>query len=224
MKNLFSVAALLFFSILAFGQSPSKDDARRKGYEKTIQKLANKANVLSPENVHTVFVGSSSFTLWVGFEQDFDTQKVVNNGFGGSQLADVIYYFDQLLTPFSPQQIIVYEGDNDLSAGLTPEEYMQDVHTFLRMVEIKLPGTHVSFLPPKPSPSRKHLLDGYNEVRKQLVELSLEREKFDVIDVTQVMYELDGKIKKDIWKSDSLHMNRAGYELWAPIVQTYIRN
>ncbi|GAA5225422.1 GDSL-type esterase/lipase family protein [Membranihabitans marinus] len=224
MKNLFLVITLICSSVFVFGQSPSKDDARRKRFEKTIEKLENKANVLTPENVHTVFVGSSSFTIWVGFEQDFDTEQVVNNGFGGSQLSDVIYYFDQLLTPFSPQQIVVYEGDNDISAGMTPEEYMDDVHTFLRMVEIKLPGTHVSFLPPKPSPSRKHLLDSYNEVRKQLLELSIEREKFDVIDITQVMYDLDGVIKKDIWKSDSLHMNRAGYELWAPIVQTYIRN
>lgn len=217
MKN-YILICIIYFSLLSF---LSAQESTR--FAEAIEKIENRDRELNKSEVHTVFVGSSSFTRWVDFEKDFDTQKIVNNGFGGSRLSDVIYYFDRVIMPYTPLQIIVYEGDNDIASGMTSREYLRDVKAFIRMVEIKLPGTHISFLSPKPSPSRRSLTEEFLKANQGLAMLAAQNPGVDFIDISQVMYGLNGEIKKEIWVSDSLHMNRSGYDLWAPIIKSYIR-
>ena len=168
-------------------------------------------------------MGSSSFLRYVGFEEDFKGLNAINLGFGGSQLSDIFYFFDELIEPYNPRQIIVYEGDNDLDAGLTVEEFMGDVRAFVRIISIRKPGTRIAFLTPKPSPARRHLRPKYEEANQALYEYAVATEGVDFIDISQPMYTLDGQIRKEIWTPDSLHMNRAGYEIWSPIIRSFIR-
>ncbi len=49
--------------------------------------------------VDVVFIGSSTVRMWKSLAQDFPRWRTANCGFGGSQLADSVFYFDQLITP-----------------------------------------------------------------------------------------------------------------------------
>lgn len=204
-----------------FGQS--KDQARRDALQSTIDQF--KADRENGKYGHpdVIFVGSSSFRAYKGFEKDYEGLNAINLGFGGSQLSDILYFFDELIDPYDPKQIFVYEGDNDLYAGMSPEEFMDDVRAFVRLVNIRKPGTHISFLTPKPSPSRRNLTSEYEAANQALYEYAIATEGFDFIDISQPMHRLDGEIRPEIWTSDSLHMNRQGYEIWAPILRSYIR-
>lgn len=217
--------AVFYLGIISFAMAQDQNPELKRvmRFESAVNKIEEKATHMDVSAVHTVFVGSSSFTRWVDFESDFNSEEVVNNGFGGSRLSDVIFYFDKVITPFSPKQIIVYEGDNDIASGMSAKDYLKDVKTFIRMVEIKHPGTHISFLSPKPSPSRRELTEEFVKASQGLAMLASRTPGVDFIDVGQVMYDIEGEILKEIWVSDSLHMNRAGYDLWAPIVRSYIR-
>jgi len=213
----------LFLNLTFQVNTQSTDQTRRDNFQKIIDEYTAARENGEHGDPDVLFVGSSSFRLYIGFDEDFAGLNAVNLGFGGSQLSDVLYFFDELIEPYDPKQIIVYEGDNDLYAGLTVEEFMADVRAFVRLVQIRKPGTHISFLAPKPSPARRDMLDIWKASHQAIYEYANNTPGVDYIDIAQPMYDLDGQLKTEIWKSDSLHMNRAGYEIWAPIIRSFIR-
>src|SRR5690606_34964976 len=161
-------------------------------------------------------VGSCSFAPDIGFEAEFQGLNALSLGCGGSQLSDMLYFWNDVIECDNRMEISVDEWDNDLWFGMDTEEFMNDVKTFVRMVQIRKPGTHISFLAPKPSPSRREKIDLWKETHKALYEYAIETPGVDFIDISQPMYQLNGQLKPEIWKSDSLHMNRMGYEIWGP--------
>ena len=72
----------------------------------------------SPQEA-VLFVGSSSIRKWK-LGQSFPDLKTANHGFGGSQLADSVNYFERIVKPMNPSIIVVYAGDNDIASGKTP--------------------------------------------------------------------------------------------------------
>ena len=71
----------------------------------------------TPPAAAVLFVGSSSFRLWENLRESFPDHRVINRGFGGSQLQDVNYFFAQIVLPYQPRIVVVYGGDNDLGEG-----------------------------------------------------------------------------------------------------------
>ena len=106
-----------------------------------------------PENA-VLFVGSSSIRAWNNLRQSFPNLKVINRGFGGSHLEDVNYYFDKIVAPYNAKKIVLYAGENDISAGIAPEKVVADYKKFAEMVHQKFPKTKIFYISLKPSPSR----------------------------------------------------------------------
>src|SRR5690348_13960972 len=68
--------------------------------------------------VHPIlFVGSSSFTKWTDISSYFPGYPIVNRGFGGSTLVDVIRYTYDIILPYQPKQVVIYCGENDLASA-----------------------------------------------------------------------------------------------------------
>ena len=104
---------LLALCVLCFLSSVLK----AQGFESEIRAF-EQADIVSPPPANPVlFVGSSSIRVWPDLPGDFPDYPVMNRGFGGSQMSDVLYYFDRIVAPYDPAIILVYEGDNDLAAG-----------------------------------------------------------------------------------------------------------
>ena len=214
---------VVFALVLSAAGLHGQSDKQEHRFQKAINEFVEARERGEHGNPDVLFVGSSSFTLYIGFEEDFEGLNALNLGFGGSQLSDILYFWNDVIEPYNPKQIMVYEGDNDLWLGMNTEEFMNDVKTFVRMVQIRKPGTHISFLAPKPSPSRREKIDLWKETHNALYKYAIETPGVDFIDISQPMYQLNGQLKPEIWKSDSLHMNRKGYEIWGPIIRSYIR-
>jgi hypothetical protein len=64
-----------------------------------------------------LFVGSSSIRMWAT-SQSFPDMKVINRGFGGSQISDVIYYSDRIVLPFFMRVITMWRVVNQPSGFL----------------------------------------------------------------------------------------------------------
>jgi hypothetical protein len=90
-----------------------------------------------------VFVGSSSIRLWSTLQTDMAPLPVLNRGFGGSQLSQVVYYVDQTVTHYRPRAVVLYAGDNDLDGrfrtGKTPADVAREFRAFVARVEAAVP-------------------------------------------------------------------------------------
>ncbi len=170
-----------------------------------------------PANV-IVFTGSSSIVGWSGLTEAFPGYPVLNRGFGGSQMNDVLDKFDNVITPYRAPLIVLYEGDNDIWAGEAPSAIFAEYVTFVNRVDTEFPGTDIIIIAVKPSPSRVSRLAATAELNGLLRDLCTTRPNLRYADVFTPMLNATGQPRPELFGSDMLHMNSAGYALWQQVV------
>lgn len=175
-----------------------------------------------PPRGGVLFIGSSSIRFWETLAQDFPGVPVINRGFGGSELRDSTWYADRVIVPYAPRQILVYAGDNDLSAGRTPQLLHADFVAFVQRVRRDLPDARIAYISTKPSPSRAQLLPAQREANA-LIQAEAARLGVDYIDIFTPMLDAGGQPNEALFIEDRLHMNRAGYEIWQRVIAPYLR-
>jgi lysophospholipase L1-like esterase len=190
-------------------------------WEKEISRIEERELASPFKAGGVVFTGSSSIKRWSTLAQDFPGVALVNRGFGGSQLSDLIAYFDRVVLPGKPSQIVLYSGTNDVNAGELPEQVLGDFATLCGMIERELPNTKIAFISAAPNPKRWHLRENYERFNT-IVALYCDRMGYDFIDVWMPMLGEDAKPTRDIYVQDQLHMNTAGYVMWRQIVAPYL--
>ncbi len=121
-----------------------------------------------PPACATLFTGSSSIRFWNSLATDFPNRKVINRGFGGSTIAEVTHYFDDIVAPYKPAQIVFYAGENDLNFGLTPEQVYNDFEAFMELKDEKLGATPVWYIAAKPSKLRASQLSLQAELNERV--------------------------------------------------------
>ena len=163
-----------------------------------------------------LFVGSSSIRFWRTLAQDFPDRTVLNRGFGGSTVWEVVHYFDRVVAPYRPKEIVFY-AENDLARDRTPEQMYADFVAFMEKKEAILGATPVWFIAVKPSKLRWDKQPQMTEVNRRVEALARRRDDLAFINVVPAMLGPDGQ-PKDIYVADNLHMNGAGYALWTPLV------
>lgn len=195
-------------------QSPPPSAPR---YDAAIAAFEAADKTAMPPKCTTLFVGSSTVRFWSTLKEDFPTRTVINHGFGGSTVWEVNAYFDRIVTPYHPKEIVFYAGDNDLAAGRTPDEVYADIVQFLVLKDKSLGKTPVWFIAVKPSKLRWEMRDKMGEVNTKVKALADRRDDLAFVDIVPVMLKEDGT-PKDIFRDDRLHMTAEGYNLWTPIV------
>lgn len=174
-----------------------------------------------PPRNGVLFIGSSSIRFWDTLAQDFPGVPVINRGFGGSELRDSTWYADRIIVPYAPRQILIYAGDNDLSAGRTPQQLHADFIAFVERVRRDLPKTKIAYISNKPSPARAQLLSVQREANT-LIQAEAKRMGVDYIDIFAPMLDATGQPDASLFIDDRLHMNRAGYVLWQRVIAPYV--
>lgn len=208
---------LLFLLLLPIGvlaQQPFENEIR----------AFEKADSVSPPPAHPiVFTGSSSIRMWNDLETYFPGKTMLNRGFGGSQLSDVIRYADRIIIPYQPRQIVLYAGENDVAAGVSGRETYNRFVTLFEHVRQKLPDVPFTFIAIKPSPSRRKFFSE-NDVANQLIKAYLAKQSnTDFVDIRPVMLQPNGQPVPELFRQDSLHMLPAGYQRWAKVLGPYLK-
>jgi lysophospholipase L1-like esterase len=182
---------------------------------------------LNPPPRHAIFfVGSSSFTLWKDVQDYFPEYTIVNRGFGGSTLIDQIRYADDIIFPFSPRQIVIYCGENDLaySDTVTSEMVTERFKTLFKVIRSKLPDVRITYVSMKPSPSRWHLarkfIDGNQGIRQFLES----QPNTGFVNIWDSMLKEDHRPDPALFLEDSLHMNANGYRIWQKAIRLELIN
>jgi lysophospholipase L1-like esterase len=168
-----------------------------------------------------VFYGSSSIRLWNSLAADMAPLRVVNRGFGGSQLSHLVHYVARAVTPLAPRAVVVYAGGNDLDArtGKTAERVIADYQALVRAIHADLPETRVYFLTIKPSKLRWERWPEMQKVNEAIAAWSAGDPRLGVIDVATPILGPDGKPRDEVFRLDGLHLNARGYAEWTRVVR-----
>lgn len=181
-------------------------------FAEQIVNFAYEDAVYPPQPCGTLFIGSSSIRYWFRLAEEFPDRRIIRRGFGGSQIEHSTYYFDLIVAPHEPREIVLYAGENDLNAGKAPEQVFADFKAFMAKKSARLAATPVYYVSIKPSPLRANMLEAQTATNALIAAYAAERKDLHFIDVASGM--LENGTPKDIFIHDRLHMNYKGYEIW----------
>ncbi|RPD46423.1 hypothetical protein DNI29_15625 [Hymenobacter sediminis] len=200
----------------AHAQAPAINPAQWTG---ELRAFARQDSLTPPPKRPILFYGSSSIRKWETLQQDFPGRPVLNRGFGGSRFPDALYFFDKLVVAYQPRQVVLYEGDNDIGSGATPQEVFHSFLAFEKLMQQKLPKVPVVFLAIKPSPSRWALYPKVQEANRLIREyIEQHPKRLRYVDTATPLLGPNGRPRPQFYVSDSLHMTPAGYEVWKGVV------
>jgi lysophospholipase L1-like esterase len=214
MKKLILVV-LVFACVNLFAQNT------KPAFYSDIQQFRKLDSVQPPPSNAILFVGSSSFTRWTDVKDYFPGYTIVNRGFGGSTLADVLRYEEDVIFKYNPKQIVIYCGENDVASSdtITANTVFNRFTNLFSDIRAVYPNVPVVFVSLKPSPSRWQLREKA-KATNQMIEQYLGRQKnTQFIDVWKPMLGKDGKPRPELFVEDNLHMNAQGYAIWQKLIQ-----
>jgi lysophospholipase L1-like esterase len=189
----------------------------------TIDKFTQGDAKNPPPQGAVVFVGSSSIVKWTTLEKDFPGVTVVNRGFGGSELADSVFFADRIVTPYKPRVVVLYAGDNDLNSGKSPEVVFADFKAFVAKVHAQVPDARIVFIAVKPSPSRWNIREKGEQANALIAAECAQNPRLRFVDVWKPMLDAKGEPRRELFVADMLHMNEAGYAIWTPLVAPHLK-
>src|SRR5262249_20583182 len=98
----FAAPSLAMAQVQAPAQPPppavkakAAEKSPRERWETAIRAFEEEDKVSPPPKGAVLFVGASSVKLWKTLAEDFPGYKVINRGFGGSEMGDSAYFADR---------------------------------------------------------------------------------------------------------------------------------
>jgi lysophospholipase L1-like esterase len=213
MHLLLNVAAAL----LVLAQDP-----KPLPFAKDIDAFEEKDKTNPPPQNEIVFVGSSSIRFWKSTEA-FPDLKIINRGFGGSQMADSVRYAERIILPYKPRIVVVFAGGNDINAKKTPEQVLEDYKALVGKIHAALPKTKVYFISLYPNVARKSQDAQCQKVNQLIEDYSKSDPHLGYIETASKMRAADGGPRPELLRNDGLHMNDDGYKIWNEIVGAVLR-
>ena len=204
-------------SSLALAQAPDPDPGRFAAEIGLFDAWDGKNSF--PEDA-ILFVGSSSIRMWPTASA-FHGKPVINRGFGGSEISDVIHYYDQVVGPYEPSMIFLYAGDNDIARGKSAEQVFQDFKTFAAQVQAELPETSLFFISIKPSVLRWNHWPTMTAANKLVRDYVAGHRNMAYVDLATPLLDENGN-PRDVFVADGLHLNEYGYRLWQQALAPYL--
>jgi len=192
-------------------------------WEPDIRRFEDADHAHPPEKDAVLFVGSSSIVKWTSLEKDFAGTKVLNRGFGGSDLSDSTAFASRIIAPYQPRLIFLYAGDNDLANGKTADTVFSEFQDFVKTVRALLPKTRIGFIAIKPSPSRIALLPKVISANEMIKAAIAKDPSLFYVDIFTPMLDKDKKPRPELFTADMLHMNPQGYAIWKDCVMPLLK-
>jgi lysophospholipase L1-like esterase len=213
--------SVLLLSLLVAGFS-SLSAASDHNWEKDIAAF-EKADAQNPPPKGGIeFVGSSTIVKWTTLTQDFPNLPVFNRGFGGSQVKDTLIFAPRIIIPYAPRIVVFHSGGNDLQAGVTPAEVIDNIKKLVELIQAKLPQTEFCFIGLRPSPKRSTIHVQEREVNKAIQEYMNRTPRTHYIDEYDMVIDAKGDPRPELFNEDNLHLNADGYKLLVERVRPFL--
>jgi len=199
----------------------AKEAARIKSWEKQMATFAEDDAKKPFPTGETVFVGSSSIRMWK-LPDSFGERKVLNRGFGGSQIVDSVTYLDTLVVKHKPKTVVLYAGDNDLASGKPVEKVVGDFKEFVSKLQAALPETKIIYIGIKPSIARWKMVEKVRAANREMQSFAGSSKNVVFIDIDKPMLGENGEPNPELFLKDGLHMTPAGYKVWTALLLPHL--
>jgi lysophospholipase L1-like esterase len=176
-----------------------------------------------PENA-ILFIGSSSFRMWNDVQDYFPGYTIINRGFGGSSITDLIRYANYIIFPYHPKQVVIYCGDNDFASSdsITSEIVNNRFVQLFDLIRNKMPDVKITYVSIKPCPSRWHLKEKFISSNKFIRKFLKHKPNTSYVDVWNRMLGSNKQPLTGIFIEDQLHMNSSGYMIWKKAIAPHL--
>jgi lysophospholipase L1-like esterase len=217
------MVAMLALAVAApvAGQPPTDDASSR--WEQAIAAFEAADKTSPPPKGEIVFVGSSTIRLW-DTKASFPDLTIINRGFGGSEMADLLRYVDRIVIRYEPRVVVVYAGDNDIGGGDLSEQVAVEFERFVHAVHAKLPQTRIVYIGIKPSPLRWTQIDRMRMTNHLIRAFCARDDRLAFLDVDAVMLGWDEKPRRELYAADGLHLSAEGYRLWSTLLRPFLES
>lgn len=179
-----------------------------------------------PEN-SILLIGSSSFTFWEDVQDYFPEKDIINRGFGGSTILDLIYAYNDIVPLYKPKQIVIYCGENDLAfdENMSSCALLARFEVLYNMIRFDF-GEQVliSYVSMKPSPARKHLMNRFEEGNDLIRQFLEQKKQANYINLFPYLLNKKGEPDVALYLDDLLHNNKKGYEVWKDVLEPFLVN
>src|SRR5690554_1453206 len=138
----------------AWQAPPGLDPVSTSHWETDMARFAAEDARNPPPGQPVVFASSSSFRMWESLARDFPDVPVLNRGFGGSQVRDLIWHAEAVAIRYRPRTVLLYAGENDIDAGRSPGQVLADTQVLVSRLRAALPRASIAWVSIKPSPLR----------------------------------------------------------------------
>ena len=217
------LGVLAYVAAQLYSLSSTLDRVRSEDPLVWSEEIAAFANAAPGPSNALLFVGSSSIRRWVALAEHMAPIPVINRGFGGSKIGDVIYHSEVLFQAESPLAIVIFVGTNDITPG-TSKSLGVMVEAFEQMmagVRRQHPETPVYCIAITPSPLRWEVWDEAQAINDAISDLAKGMENTYVIDTAQQLMS-EGVPDDNNYVFDRLHLSEQGYAIWAEIIRSRI--
>lgn len=168
-------------------------------------------------NDAVLFVGSSSIRMWKTHSA-FPQYPVINRGFGGAHIPDVIFYYDKVIKKYNPGLIVFYCGDNDISSDIPVQQVFDDYLQLIGKIKNDFPDVKFIFISVKPSGSRWEYWHAMNELNEKIEKYNKQDENLFYIDLADPLLNSEDAPNDEFYLNDKLHLSEKGYEVWKSIL------
>jgi lysophospholipase L1-like esterase len=168
-----------------------------------------------------LFTGSSSITLWSTLVQDMVPLPVLNRGFGGSRMADVVHYAERIVRPYHPRAIVLFAGTNDIAdpKPATAQQVFEGYLAFVKAIQEFQPGMPIYYISITPTPLRWKYWSIIQEANRLIQAHTATGPILHFIDITGAFLGPDGRPDRSLFRGDRLHPNARGYEKWTALIK-----
>jgi len=168
--------------------------------------------IAPPPEGAILFCGSSSIRMWADLAEDMAPFRVINRGFGGSSIPDVVRHFSTIAALPNPRAIVFYAGDNDLELHRSAARIVRSFERFMQLKTARFGAVPVFFVSIKPAPARTQFRAVREEVNSTMRLRAMQQADLIYVDIAGPMLGT-GRLD-DLFLEDRLHLSRAGYEVW----------
>jgi hypothetical protein len=223
MKSLFFQTVFLWaiFGLLvnARAWSATHDFAK---WENDISAFERSDATNPPPKHGILFIGSSTIRFWTTLAQDYPGQPVINRGFGGSEIADSVYFANRIVFPYEPRKVFLRAGGNDLWAGNSVDDVFFDFKLFAETVHSHLPLAKVYYIGWSPSVARWSQHEKEKQLNTLVYTYAVGKPWLVYIETYDLPLGPDGRPMAKLFRPDGLHFNADGYRLLAERVRPFV--
>jgi len=168
-----------------------------------------------------LFTGSSSITFWSSLAQDMAPLPVLNRGFGGSRMPDVVHYATRIAAHCHPRAVVLFAGTNDIAdpRPTSAQQVFEGYLTYVGAVQAALPGTPIYYISITPTPLRSKYWPVVREANRLIQAHTQTDPSLHFIDIAGAFLGPDGLPDRRLFRRDRLHPNARGYQVWTALIK-----